>query len=227
MVDVSASALTRLEAEQHDVDAGVVERLARSLRCSPELLARPVPDVLFTRPWLRAYADAPKKVVDQHIADTLLAVEAFRTLGLRLIRDSLPVFHGDLNDEHAIDDFALTVREAATIEGDVPVPNVTRAAERLGCVVLPLESELGKHLGMSMYIDGIPVMRVARPAGDDTVPGDRQRFTLAHELGHLTLHAAHPAPDGTEEAGLSRSRRTALQAVSSCPATRSSRISTS
>jgi len=32
------------------------------------------------------------------------------------------------------------------------------------------------------------------------VPGDRQRFTVAHELGHLTLHGQVPAPRASADA---------------------------
>ena len=42
-----------------------------------------------------------------------------------------------------------------------------------------------------MYVDGTPVVRVARPAR--TYRGDRQRFTTAHELGHLSMHRGEPA----------------------------------
>ncbi len=63
-----------------------------------------------------------------------------------------------------------------------------------------MEHELGKHLGMSTRADDIPVIRVSRPS--DKVPGDRQRFTLAHELGHVLLHSACPPPDSSEQAKL-------------------------
>jgi hypothetical protein len=60
-----------------------------------------------------------------------------------------------------------------------------------------MDSELGKHMGMSMLVDGTPVVRTARSGA---VPGDRQRFTVAHELAHLTLHTSLRPPETTEQA---------------------------
>ncbi|WP_243404626.1 ImmA/IrrE family metallo-endopeptidase [Williamsia muralis] len=161
------------------------------------MLSVAVKDALYTRPWLRAYADAPKKTVEQFVADTLLAVESIENLRLKRLPERLPTFDGDANDEHEIDDFAASVRDAADVTTP-HVPNVTRAAERLGCIVLPMDNELGKHMGMSMFVDGTPVIRVARPSAH--IPGDRQRFTIAHELGHLTMHQATAPPDSAESA---------------------------
>ena len=145
------------------------------------LLNRSTPDVLRPRPWLRAYADAPKKAVAQYVADTLPALESFEHLRLKRLPERLPAFRGDLSDENEIDEFAAEVREAADVDPVQAVPNATRAAERLGCLVLPMDNELGRHLGMSLFVDGIPVIRVSRPSANGGVPGDRQRLTLAHD----------------------------------------------
>lgn len=195
---VPSSTIARLENGRLEADATTIELIAKRFGCAPDTLTRPVADVLYTRPWLRAYADAPKKTVDQYVADTLLAMETFETLRLRQMPDRLPTFVGDPNDDDNIDVFALDVRHAADVSGDAGVPNVTRAAERLGCVVLPMDQELGKHLGMSTRVDGIPVIRVSRPS--EKVPGDRQRFTTAHELGHVLLHSTCPPPESSERA---------------------------
>ena len=195
-----ASALSRILAGRLPIEPADAGRLAHILGCENSLLAKPVADALHTRPWLRAYADAPKKAVEQYVEDTLLAVECFEALRLKQVPERLPAFTGDLNDADDIDEFAGHVRDAADIPPHQPVPNVTRAAERLGCLVLPLDSELGKHLGMSLFVDGTPVMRVSRAVPSGNVPGDRQRFTLSHELGHLTLHASIPPPDTAEQA---------------------------
>lgn len=199
-LDLPASALSRVLNGQLPLDEGDAQRLAATLDCSTHILVQPPADVLHTRPWLRAYADAPKKTVDQYIADTLLALESFNSLRLKRLPERLPVFTGDLSDDSEIDDFAGEVRQAADVPSDGAVPNVTRAAERLGCLVLPMDNELGKHLGMSMFVDGCPVIRVSRPLGDGGIPGDRQRFTVAHELGHVSLHAACRPPQTTDEA---------------------------
>lgn len=56
--------------------------------------------------------------------------------------------------------------------------NSIRAAERLGCVVLPMDSELGRHLGLSLRVDDVPIIRVARTS---TSPDDE----VLPSLGHL------------------------------------------
>ncbi len=194
-VGLPAGSLSRALGGRIPIDP---QRLARTLGCTTDFLARPVDeDWLYTRPWLRAYADAPKKTVEQHVADTLLAMEVFDHVRLRRPPERLPTFVGDPSDDDEIEEFATSVRDASDVVGGRAVPNVTRAAERLGCVVLPISSELGRHLGMSMFVDGTPVLRVARSGA---VPGDRQRFTVAHELAHLTLHASVRPPETADQA---------------------------
>jgi Zn-dependent peptidase ImmA (M78 family) len=199
-LELPTSALSRALSGHQPLEHENILRLAEVLDCSTEVLRRPISDALYTRPWLRAYADAPKKTVEQYLSDTLLALEAFTELRLKRLPERLPVFGGDLNDDNEIEDFAGEVREAADVSSLQEVPNVTRAAERLGCIVLPMDNELGKHLGMSLFVDGTPVIRVSRPAGRGGVPGDRQRFTVAHELGHVTLHSSCPPPDSADQA---------------------------
>lgn len=190
--------IARLESGRMEADEATLGTLAKLLACTLDTLTKPAPDVLYTRPWLRAYADAPKKAVDRYMSDTLVAAEVIDTLKLRRMPDRLPTFDGDANNDDDIDEFGVDVRHAADINGDTGVPNVTRAAERLGCVVLPMENELGKHLGMSTRADETPIIRVSR--SNTKVPGDRQRFTLAHELGHILLHSTCPPPESSEQA---------------------------
>jgi Zn-dependent peptidase ImmA (M78 family) len=199
-VDLPASAFSRVLSGHLPIDDADAQRLAEALACNVRLLGIPIPDMLHTRPWLRAYADAPKKTVEQYVADTLLALESFEDVRLKRMPERLPAFTGDLNDDYEIEEFAAEVREAADVPPGQAVPNATRAAERLGCLVLPTDNELGKHLGMSLFVDGIPVIRISRPSTGGGVPGDRQRFTLAHELGHVTLHASCPPPETADQA---------------------------
>lgn len=194
---LSSGTLSMIENSRVNPTETQLAGLAEKLGCSVEFLQAKRPEVRTTRPWLRAYADASKKDLDRVVADSELAIDAFTQMGLRRIPDNIPTFDGDLDDDESIEAFATDVRTATRLgTGDV-VPNAVRAAERLGAVVLPMDSELGRHLGLSVRIDGVPVLRTARAGA---VPGDRQRFTVAHELGHLALHHATPPPTSPSEA---------------------------
>lgn len=195
--------VSKIETGRAPLDDQLAVDIAAALGCTVQLLYKPLEPVLATKPWLRAYADASAKVVDQVLADNLLAHEFFTGSGLRRVPDSLPLFDDDVNDDDAIEEFAEYVRTVAEIPEGSPVMHAVRAVERLGCSVLPLESELGRHLGLSQRIDGRPFIRLSRAwsnEGTHHVPGDRQRFTVSHELGHLALHSETPPPRTPEEA---------------------------
>lgn len=204
--DIPTGVVSMVEHGRQALDSGALERIAGVLGCSVDYLTLPLTQPTSTRPWLRAYADASKKAVDRYVADTEIAAEAFDALRLRPLPEILPYFDDDANDEDAIEEFAGEVRHAAGLsDGDV-VGNCIRRTERLGVLVLPMHDELGRHMGLSQRVDARPIIRVSRPhlADDGTVSpsGDRQRFTVAHELGHLTLHAATPPPATAEQARL-------------------------
>jgi len=200
--NVAAGAISMTETGRLDVDDSVITALAQVLDCSAEYLVKAHAERPFGTPQLRAYADASQRTVDRTIADSVTAIDAARTLDLKLVRDQVPVYEGDLNEDEGIERFAAETRSVAGLDSNEVVGNVIRTAERLGCVVLPMDSELGRHLGLSLRIDEVPVIRVSRSSADPdgTIPGDRQRFTVAHELGHLVLHNGAPQPTSPVEA---------------------------
>jgi len=68
-----------------------------------------------------------------------------------------------------------------------PITSVTAALERAGVVFLPFLMNVDDCDGFSLWAQGakgeVPVI-----AESGKVPSDRQRFSRAHELGHLVLH---------------------------------------
>lgn len=198
---IASGAISMIENGHQEADSAILSALAEVLDCRPSYLTSSA-IAQFDRPKLRAYADAPQRAVDRTLFDSISAVEAIRSAGLRTLAVKLPMYDSDLNDDGEIDRIAADVRTAAGLDAEEVIPNVIRAAERLGCVVLPLDRELGRHWGMSLTVEGTPVIRVARPShdADIDIPGDRQRFTVAHELGHLVLHAGSAQPAAPLEA---------------------------
>lgn len=91
-----------------------------------------------------------------------------------------------INGLDDIEVIASDVRDRLGIGPLDRIPNLVRAVERAGVVVIGSAVEIDRHLGASYWPDhpiGRPVICISRGTS-----GDRQRFSVGHELGHLVLH---------------------------------------
>lgn len=115
-----------------------------------------------------------------------LAYEMYRELSMSLTlpKLSLPSVLGE-SPESA----AQLARASLGISPDRPVKNLVNLLERNGVVIFAVPFEIEDHDSFSLWasdpLPAVPVIVVSIGK-----PGDRQRFTLSHELGHLCLHRA-------------------------------------
>ncbi len=77
-----------------------------------------------------------------------------------------------------------------------PISNLVRIVESAGAVVLMRDFGTRKLDGMSCWAKHTPPLFFI----NDTFPVDRQRWTIAHELGHLVMHKTPPDDDQEEQA---------------------------
>lgn len=80
---------------------------------------------------------------------------------------------------------AAELRAAFGQEESGPIRNLTALVERAGICMIPIAGLAGID-GLSAWVNGIPVIGI-----DPSAPGDRFRFGIAHECGHLSLHNRH------------------------------------
>jgi Zn-dependent peptidase ImmA (M78 family)/transcriptional regulator with XRE-family HTH domain len=65
-----------------------------------------------------------------------------------------------------------------------PVQNIVRTIENAGGIILRCDFETDKIDALSQWVPGVPPLFLA----NTRIPTDRLRWTLAHEIGHITMH---------------------------------------
>lgn len=124
------------------------------------------------------------------VTETLLNAENYPT-------PPLPFASAATLTQDDIEDLANQTREALRLAPDKPIPHLTRVLERAGVTVAPLvltddpdePPAAGGHFGVSYWGGlGAPALIGYFPGSH----GDRERYTLAHEVGHLVLHTFRP-----------------------------------
>lgn len=78
---------------------------------------------------------------------------------------------------------AQLARAMLGLSPDTPIPNLIRAIERGGVLVLALPVKLQGIDAFSVWSNDRPVIVISKPE-----VGDRMRYSIAHELGHAVMH---------------------------------------
>jgi len=96
------------------------------------------------------------------------------------IPDDLPAV---IRSENEIEIAADALRRAWAL-GEHPIAELIDVVESNAILVIEAETASERFDGLTALVQGQPVIAIG--AGERW-PGDRQRFTLAHELGHIVL----------------------------------------
>lgn len=182
-VDVSATSISKYEKDQMTPGSDVLVRLAQALDVQVAFFLRPVTADL-TAPAFRRRSSLKVKEQKAILAETQAWLE--RNLDVESFFTDTPVFEPpEINCQveslEEVEDVAMALREAWDLGLD-PIDNLIEVLESHGIKVGIVEGAEDFDALTLWANESIPVMVVK--AG---IPGDRQRLSLVHELGHLIL----------------------------------------
>lgn len=186
---ITAMAISKYETGKSTPSSGVLLSLSKALNVPVEYFLRSE-QVTLEEVEYRKHVKLPKKLLRQIEGDVIEQVEryidlerVFPTLLIEPFKvpENLPPHVAQYAD---IEKVADALRGAWDL-GSNPIPELTDTLEERGVKIIDTELLHGNHFdGLAATVNGMPIIVVG--AGADW-PGDRQRFTLAHELGHLIL----------------------------------------
>ncbi|WP_275100331.1 helix-turn-helix domain-containing protein [Sedimenticola hydrogenitrophicus] len=204
-VGVSANAIKKYEHGENMPSSTNLLKLAKALNVRSEYFFRPV-RVELKGVEYRKRANTPQRLIDRINGDVMEQAERWVEL-LGLFPDSVvpvPGFSqpGGMPDKitslEAIEAIADQVRSEWSL-GLNPIPDMIDTLESNGVMIITTAVESDKKFdGLAGAIEGAPLVVISAHQ-----PGDRQRFTLAHELGHLVLQG-RLAPGMEEEKACNR-----------------------
>lgn len=178
---LTQSHISRIEKDQSQPDDESVALLAATLGVAPEFFSRPPSAELSAHsPQLRARSRLTQRSKMSALQWGRLVYEQHERL--RELANPLPV---RLPTLYGVTPSAAAkeIRALLGFSQNQPLPYLVLAAERVGVTVLGLPISDGSLDAYCAWRGEEPIVGLL-----DGVPGDRLRFSLAHELGHLVMH---------------------------------------
>lgn len=173
-----------------------LERIAEALNYPAKLFS--APDNIVGLPISVQYRK--KASVSLRSKSMLEAKINFQLLHIRRLLNSvemepeLPLPEMDVDEYGGPEAIASLIRRVWH-HASGPVRNLVHLVERAGCIVIKADlSDLAVD-GFTSNVPGTPPCIFVNKAQ----PADRQRFTIAHELGHIIMHKL-PSPEMEDEA---------------------------
>ncbi len=197
LVSISHAAIKKYEDGIAMPSSDILIGLSRALKVRTEYFFRPEPVALEGIEY-RKRSSLPKKRLDAITHEIIDQIE--RRIELENLFPQPPVkafaavdgLDTSIAAMDQIEEIAEGVRAAWALGFD-PIPDLIDVLETNGIRVFMIEADSeNKFDGLAARVNGMPIVVVGRHW-----PGDRQRFTLAHELGHLMLEGR--LPDDVDE----------------------------
>ena len=185
-IALSHAAVKKYEDNEVTPSSDVLIKLAKALHVRVEYFFRPERFTLENIHY-RKHSDMPERHLEEITAKILDQVE--RRVELENLFPTAPVQFFSMkplpkiiNHIDEVERFADQVRNQWSLGSD-PIPDLIDIFEERGIKVFRIDNEQYPKIdGLYAEVNKMPVIVVG-----DQRPGDRQRFTLAHELGHLLL----------------------------------------
>lgn len=183
-VGVDQSYISWIELGAREPSDVLVNKIAIATQFPPSFFRRdpgpefPLGSLLFRRRQSLASDDR-----DRFRQVARLAFEVFQSLADKFKPMDMRVPR--VTDRYPAEAAGLT-RTALGLSPDTPVTHLINKLERNGVFILALPIELKKADAFSVWADTEPRKPII--ALTSGWPGDRQRFSIAHELGHLVMH---------------------------------------
>lgn len=185
---ISQGTLSKIEQGIKEVSTAHIDLLAEALKCPASFFFQPEREYgppLSMHDGMYRKGAVSIKAIDKVVAELNTRIAHARTLlKASELEPELPLPFYDPDDyQYDFERIAQNVRRAWLMPRG-PVRNLTDCMERAGILIIKCDMSGARIDGVSYRISGLPPVIFL----NDSIPADRERFTLAHELGHLVMH---------------------------------------
>lgn len=187
MASLSQGTLSKIEAGLLEPNEEMVSNLAKVLNFPVSIFYetyKPFGLPLSVHPMYRKNSSIGKRAIEQLEAE--LNIRLFNSMKLVKaieFEEDLPLPFLSLDIYETPEKVAELLRRTWLIPNG-PLKNLTDYVERAGCLVFHCDFSQEGVSGVTIKVPGLnPCIFI-----DKNMPSDRQRFTLAHELGHAIMH---------------------------------------
>jgi len=191
-IGVSRMSISKYENDQSIPGSQHLLKLAQALDINVEYLLRPV-EVNLSAPVFRKKEALSKKQETKILHQTQDWVERYIQIEALFGIESkfkVPTIETRVHQLEEIEDIAIRLREEWRLGLD-PIDNLMEVLEERGIKVWAIDQDLNHFDAAIMWVNEEAPVFVVK----EGVSGDRQRYNLAHELGHLILKLGEGVDD--------------------------------
>lgn len=180
---LSQGNLSRIEKGLLPISSGVLASVAAILKQPLDFFWQEIPKISISRFYYRKRVSIPQKALSQLEAQIEVLRLAMENLLGGIDIEDFVIEGFPITDGRTPEQAARKMRDLFKLPHG-PINNLVNLIEDLGAFVYFLDSSVDKFDGITVFMnDGRPLFILNK-----NMPGDRIRFTLAHELGHLIMH---------------------------------------